>query len=340
MNAIAIYWGDQVIYWSSVIITLGILCCLTMTLALYRPRSDSGAGVWAMFPLAFLFSVVFSRLLHWYFNSESYGSFARAFTDFSVGSFCIPGVILGVWLAAWLVHLMRLSPSTGLLLDCTAPGMCLLIALIRLSSLFNDSCRSRIIIDIKFLQHFPLAVSSTDAAGNETWRMATFFIAFVLMIIVMLMVLDFYVERGNSRMVPSCPRTGHVWRMFLVYYAAVEAVMDSTRYDSPLMHFHFISYLNQYSAFISLAQVFGGFCTLGVLIYYTVKCVKGKGFKWYIIPLWLLYIASLVGIGYLGEYQVQRTAEYLKCYAFMSASCVLMVLCCFFMYRACVRKRG
>ena len=74
-----------------------------------------------------------------------------------------------------------------------------------------------------------------------------------------------------------CARSGNVWRMFLLYYGAVEIVVDSLRNDSPLMHFHLISYLNQYSSFVSLAQVFAASTALYVLIYYSVHSVRANG---------------------------------------------------------------
>ena len=305
MSGIAAYINGAPIYWSAVTITLGLLGCLLLTLALYRGRSENSTAVWALFCLGFVLAVFFSRLLHWYFNSETYGSFAVA-----------------------------------LLLDCATPGMILLLAFIRLSALFNSTCRSRILITQKTFQHLPVAVSSTDASGNETWRLATFFISFILLMILFCFCLGFYFEKGRKKMKEPCARYGNVARLFLVYYGAIEIVMDSTRYDSPLMHFRFISYLNQYSAFISLAQVFAAATALGVLIYYSAKAIKGGFFRFYHPLLWILFLASLVGIGYLGEYTVQRTANYIQCYAFMSVSCLLMALSVFWAYLSCRKRRS
>ena len=86
MNATAIYWMGAEIRWSAVIITAGILACLCMTMALYRGLGHGGAAVWMLLPLGFILGLFLGRLLHWYFNTELYGSFARAFTDFSRGS--------------------------------------------------------------------------------------------------------------------------------------------------------------------------------------------------------------------------------------------------------------
>ncbi len=339
MNQIAFYIGERCIHWSAVIITLGLLCCLSFTIALYRQRSENLRAIAVYFPLATVLSLLLARLIHWYFNTEIYGSLGAALTDFDLGSFSIPGVILGVWLAAWLVYRLELVPNSGMLLDCTAPGLALLIALVRLSALFNNTCRSRIEIRTPILRTLPFAVVNVDAAGNKIWHLATFFIGFLAMLGLTLFLLHFYIRRGKRKMRFPCERSGNVWRMFLLYYAAVECVIDSLRNDSPLMHFHLISVLNQYSSFVSLAQVFGAATALYVLVYYSVKSIKANGFSFWHAAAWVGFVVSLVGIGFLGEYKVQRTAQYFKCYSIMIVSCIAMVTVVRLMYRSCVAKK-
>ena len=48
---------------------------------------------------------------------------------------------------------------------------------------------------------------------------------------------------------------------------------------------------------------------------------------------------SLVGIGFFGEYKVQRTGQYFKCYSIMIVSCLLMVLIIRRVYLSCTAKR-
>ena len=133
MNSIAIYTGDITIYWSGIIIALGIAMCLALTLALYPLSGRNNAAVWVMFPFALFFSVVFARVMYWYCHLEQYNSIQEALLDYSTGSFCIPGVILGTWLGALVVRMVNLTDNTGRLLDAVAPGMALCIAFIRLS---------------------------------------------------------------------------------------------------------------------------------------------------------------------------------------------------------------
>ncbi len=339
MNPIALYLGERSVHWSAIIITMGALCCLSFTIALYRQRSESLRAVLVLFPLGTVLGLFLARLMHWYFNTEIYGSFGAAFSNFDLGSFSIPGLILGIWLAAWLVFRLGLVPNTGMLLDCTAPGLALLIAFIRLSALFNNTCRSRIEIRATLFKTLPFAVSNRDAAGNTVWHLATFFIAFLVMLIVTLCVLGFYVRRGKRKMRPPCSRGGNVWRMFLLYYGAVEIVIDSLRNDSPLMHFHLISYLNQYSSFVSMAQVFAAATALYVLVYYSIKSIQARGFSFWHALSWVGFVLSLVGIGYFGEYKVQRTAQYFKCYSIQILSCLLMVLIIRLVYESCTARK-
>ena len=187
-NTVAIYFNDLVIYWSSVMIFCGALAFITMTLALWKPKNPRSAALGCFFPLAILFSFFLSRLIHWYFNMEQYaasfgaGTFSSiipAFTRFSIGSYCLPGVILGICLAAWIVCKLGFVTSSGRLLDFAAPGTCLLVAFIRLSALFNGSfIGKRPVTTIKFLQRLPFCVTVTDSAGNVSYRPAVFFLEF------------------------------------------------------------------------------------------------------------------------------------------------------------------
>lgn len=326
------------IYASALTITLGLVLCFALTLSLWRQRGGEVSAVLGLFVLSFVFSVLFSRTLHWYFNAESYDSLQAALTDYSNGSFMLPGMLLGIWLGAGLTKVLRLADDTGRLLDTAAPGVCLLIAFIRLSALFNTSCRSKIIITDPRFQFLPIASGITDAAGNTVYRFATFFVEFLLMLGLTLIVWLMFRARRRP-MKPPCSDTGNVARLALVFYSAIEVIMDSTRYDSPLMHFRLISYLNQYSAFISLAQVFAGFAVLWILIYYSRRSIRADGFKWYLPVCWVLFAASLFGVGKLGEYNVQRTAAYVRCYSIMAASLLVMVLSILVPYFSCRKRR-
>ena len=56
-NPIAVYSGSTVIYWSAIVITLGLLASLLMTLGLQRSDRNPGFLVFLLLPLTVIFSV-------------------------------------------------------------------------------------------------------------------------------------------------------------------------------------------------------------------------------------------------------------------------------------------
>ena len=103
MNTVAFYWGSMIIYWSSVVIALGTVCCIALTLALYTARGGKAGSVFALTPIAICFSLILSRFIHWYCHTEQYKSLVSAMTSFSSGNYCMPGVLIGVLLAVLLL---------------------------------------------------------------------------------------------------------------------------------------------------------------------------------------------------------------------------------------------
>ena len=338
MNEIAVFTGNITIYWSSVVICLGILSGLCMSLALYPMDHRHNTAVWVFFPFALVLSVVLSRLTHWYSHIEAYPSLTSALLDYSSGSYCIQGIILGVILAALLVRLLHLTPSAGELLDAVAPGLTLTLALIRLSSLFTTACRGRIVITDPAWQQLPWAVSWTDAAGNVEFRLATFFLEFLALLVVTVILCGFYFRHRQEELWEGYPNNGNVFRRFLLLVGIVEIIADSTRYDSALMHFFMLKRLNPYASFISIAQVFSAFCILLVFIHYMKISVRVNGFSWYHVLAILAFIGSLVGIGFFGEYRVQRTGLYALCYTWQGSSLLVLALTVILIYATCVAR--
>lgn len=160
MNPIAIYSGSTVLYWSSVIIVFGLLASLVLSLSLQRVNGGSSAAMLLFFPLAIILSVPICRVIHWYCHFEQYNGIWGALTDYSTGSYCLPGALLGAWLAALIVKKLGFERSTAHLLDAFAPGAALAVAFIRLSALFNSSCRSKIAVTTPALQHLPTLPAS------------------------------------------------------------------------------------------------------------------------------------------------------------------------------------
>ena len=338
MNEIAVFTGSLTIYWSAIIICLGIAAGLCLTLALYPMDHRHNTAVWVWFPITTVLSVLLSRLIHWYSHIEQYGSLLEAMTDYSTGGYCVQGIILGAVFAALLVKLIRLAPTAGELMDAAAPGLALCLALIRLSSLFNTNCRGRIVITNRLYQQLPYAISWTDAAGNVEYRLATFFLEFLALLVITVILCSFFFRHRSEALWDGWRNEGNVMWLFLVLLGLVEFIADSTRYDSALMHFFLIKRLNPYASFISITQIFTAVCFLVYFIRYMRISVKTNGWRWYHFLAILVFLACFVGAGYFGEYKVQRTALYVRCYLWQGGSLLLLCLTVILIYRTCVAK--
>lgn len=328
MNPIAIYTGELMLYWSAVIIAFGIAAAFAMSQALYTSYAGTGRALWVFLPLAVAFSVILCRLIHWYCHAEQYAGIIGALTDYSSGGYVLPGALLGCFIAAKIVGAMGYTDNVPRLLDAVAPGGALAVAFIRLSALFNSSCRGKIAVTTPALQHLPLA-SPVYSSGPDDYRFATFFVQFLIMLVVFMLLFGFYSKRRNVPMKGGMSRDGHVAMMFLLYYGTVEIIMDSTRYDSSFLHFN---------GFVSVVQIISALLVVFVLVYYSVISIKVNGLKFYHFLLWILALAALGGGGGC-EYLVQRHGDwYLRCYAGMG-SCLLVL--CFIgrrLYMSCCEK--
>ena len=310
MNPIAISTGSTVIYWSAIVIALGIAAGFALSYSLYISHGGRAAAMWLLLPLALLFSVPLCRAIHWYCHLEQYTSFIRAITDYSTGSYCLPGALLGTILVA--------------------PGGALIVVFIRLSALFNSSCRSKIAITTPLLQHLPIGSGITNSMGAVEYRFATFFVQAILMLCVTVLLLYFFFARRRLPMKEGCPRDGNVAWMFLTFHSAVELLMDSTRYDSSFMHFN---------AFVSIVQIASAVCILAALIHYSRLSHKVNGRCGYHVAMWIGYVLTLVGTG-ASEYLVQRFGNmYPICYTVMTITCTMMAVIVYLMYKTTCAER-
>ena len=328
MNPIAIYSGSIVIYWSSIVIALGILACVCMSLALCASNREPRSGMLLFVALTVMLSVPMCRAVHWYAHIEQYSGFLAAMTDYSNGSYVLSAALLAAFIAAVMVHTLGLCSSAAKLLDAFAPGAALAVPFIRLSSLFNNACRSKIIFQTPALQQLPMASGITTSTGTVEYRFATFFIHFLLMLIICYMLLVFF---GKRRNIPKRHgrAEGDTARMFLLFYSASEVVMDSTRYDSSFLHSN---------GFVSIVQIAAGVCIIGLLVYYSIHSIKANGMRFYHWLGWIGFLASVGGVG-ASEYLVQRHGNwYMFCYPAMSLCCIGMALVVYCLYKTCCVK--
>lgn len=324
MNPIAVYSGSTVLYWSAIVISVGLLAALFMSLSLQVSNGGRMVSMLLFFPLAVLFSVPLCRILHWYCHQEQYGGFFNAVTDYTAGSYVLPAAIPGVWLAAWIAAKLD-DGDTAKLLDAAAPGAALTVAFVRLSALFSSACRSKIPVATGLLQHLPLAAGITNSAGATEYRFATFFAHFLLMLLLCAGLLKFF-YRNRFLPLKAGRNEGNTINMFLLYYSASELVLDSTRYDSSFLPIN---------GFISIVQIIAAVCILVLLIHYSRLSIRANGRRFWHWLFWLIWVAALGGVGWT-EYLVQRHGDwYLGCYGSMGLCCVLLAAIVHRLYLSC-----
>ena len=330
MNQIAVCIGSLVIYWSSIVIFLAVGVCFSLAYGLYAANGGKKAAMWAMLPVSVVLGVVLSRLIHWYCHAEQYSGLISALTDYSSGDYCLPGAFIGVAVAVLLVKALGLTDSAGKMFDCIAPAATLGVAVLRLSALFNTSCRGKIQINDAFVQTLPLASPVATANGTVEYRLATFFIEFVVMLVLYLIVMRYFNKRRNWPMKGDVPVHGNVALLYLAFYGATQVILDSTRYDSSFL---------PANGFISLVMILGAAALVLVMVYYTVQSVKVNGFMVKHVVLWVLFLAAAGGAGFM-EYLVQRYGNmYLPVYSGMAALLLLMSILLVIMYRTvCLTK--
>ena len=327
MNPIAVYIGSTVLYWSAIIIAVGLLAALLMSLALQLSNGGRMVSMLLFFSLTLLFSIPLCRILHWYCHQEQYDGFMRAVTDYSTGSYVLSAALPAAWIAAWIAAKLD-DGDTAKLLDAAAPGTALAVAFIRLSSLFNNACRGKIAVTTGILQHLPLAASNTTSSGAVEFRFATFFVHFLLLLLLCACMLRFFCRRRNIPM-KAGRSEGNTVCIFLAYFCASEFLMDSTRYDSTFFPMN---------GFVSVVQIFSCVCILLLLIRYSRLSVKANGFRFWHALLWVLFLAALAGVG-MTEYLIQRHGDwYLSCYTGMTLCCLVLAFIVHRFYLSCCGK--
>ena len=310
MNRIAFIMGDRFIYWGSLIMGLGAVSAALMFLALrLRERKQEGLATSAAIPLSFIFSLVLSRLVHWYCRPEVYESLGTALTEFHRGGYALIGCFGGCLLAAGLIRLMHLTENLPRLLDHMALAGCLGISVGRLSSFFNVSDRGMVLPDTVGL---PWAVSMTNSvSGAAENRLAVFLLQAMFAAILFAGLLIFYL-RGRNR---KTLKDGDCCLIFLLIYSAGQILLDSPRYDN----LYFRS-----NGFVTIVQVFSLLALLAVAGIFTVRLARVRGARWAAMALLLL---PLLGCAGYMEYHVQRHADQAAlAYSVMGAALAISVI--------------
>lgn len=320
MGKIAFIIGESFIYWQSLILMLGAATAIFLFLALYIGKSGNAAGAAVMVPLALISSLLLARFFHWYCQTTAYESFSAAMRDWSTGGFALMGVFAGCLLTACLLRVVGLVRNLPEMTDCMVLAGAAGIAVGRLAFLYSPSDRGMILQGVTEL---PLAYPVINAVtGDIEYRLATFMLQAIVTGGIFLVLLIVWLAGQRSKKLPQ----GDVTLRFLVAYGAAQALFDSTRYDSLFL---------RSNGFVSAVQILSLLAIVTVIVIFSVRMVKAKGWKYGYIALWLAELASLGGAGYM-EYYVQRHGDQaLKAYSIMAACLIGTVL-----ITALIRRMG
>jgi len=326
MDTIAYIIGETFIYWNSIILVMAVCAAICMFLFLYLREKGNGIAAALFVPLAVIASIFASRAIHWYCRADAYESLNAALTTFTGGGYALMGVFAACGLTALVLRLLRIVKNLPFAFDCMTLAGGVGIAVGRLACLFNTQDRGPVIDSIRSL---PLVYPVTNAVtGVVEWRFATFMIQAIVTGLITLTLLVFYLagQRKTGKL-----RDGDTACLWLCAYGASQVVLDSTRYDSLFM---------RSNGFISIVQILGAVALAGTIIYFSVRLVKARGFKWWYIPLWLVYAGCVGGAGYM-EYWVQRHGDQAVFSYSVMTGCLLglIVITCLVRLLAVTRER-
>ena len=316
MNKIAFIIGETFLYWNTIILLLAVVTAICMFLFLYLRERRHGASAALLVPLSIIAATFCARFLHWYCCSNAYESLNAAMTTFTGGGYALMGVFAGCAIVACLLRLTRIVKNLPMTFDCMALSGGAGIAVGRLACLFTAADRGPL---VQTLQIFPLAYPVSSAVtGMVEWRFATFMVQSITTGVITAVLLVFYLmgQRGQHRRL----KDGDTACLFLSFYGASQVVLDSTRYDSLFL---------RSNGFVSIVQILGAAALILTMVYFSVRLVKARGFRWWYIALWTAYAGMAGGAGFM-EYWVQRHGNLaVFCYSIMSACLfgMLILLC-------------
>lgn len=310
MDKIAYLSGSTVLYWHSIVLTLGALVAICFFLAFYLGKTGNLAAGFAAVPVALVLSLLAARFFHWYCRADSYESFVVAMTDHTTGGYALMGVFLGCFLTAAILRLVQLHKNLPEMLDAMALAGCAGIAVGRLASLFQSSDRGNVVS----FENLPFAYPVTNAvSGAVEYRLATFMIQ-AMVALALFVILSAFYWKGNRK---GNLREGDTTLIFLLIYGASQVVLDSTRYDSLFF---------RSNGFVSVVQVLGAVGLAFSIVCFSRRMVKAKGFRFWQVLLWILIAAAMGGAGFMEYYVQRRGNEAVFAYSVMSGCLMVIIL--------------
>lgn len=287
MEKIAFIIGEDFLYWSPLILALGVLAAVAMFLGLQMLHTGKLTAAFLTVPLALLLGAALGRLVYWYCLPDSYGSLKAALTDFSADGYALLGVFAGCALAAGFMGLIRVTRGLPAMLDCMAVAGCLGMAVGRLNHFFNPFDRGMVLNTLRTL---PLAYPiANEATGEAEYRLATFMVQALVAAALFVILLVHFLTTGRKRGGETC-------LLFCLCHGASQIVMDSTRYDSLFL---------RSNGFVSMVQIAGAVLMVLAVVLFSVRMVRVRGFKWWFVLFWVAIVGLLTAAGIM-EYYVQR----------------------------------
>ena len=294
MERIAYIIGETFLYWNTIVLVLAVITAICFFLFFYLMRRGNGLSAALLVPLALVASILLSRLIHWYCCANAYESMTASLTVYTGGGYALMGVFAGCALAALVVRLLQATRNLPNVFDCMALGGAAGITVGRLACLFTAADRGMVIESIKSL---PLVYPVSNAVtGVVEWRLATFMLQAIATGVIFLIMAAFYLWPRKRR---KALKDGDTAMLFLVLYSSVQVVLDSTRYDSLFM---------RSNGFISIVQILCAVAVVLVMVAFSVRMVKARGFRWWYVPVWIVYAGLAGGAGFM-EYWVQRHGD-------------------------------
>jgi len=309
VTRIAYIYDGGFLTWPAVILTLAAAGTVFLFLGLYLRTPGNALAGFVVVPLAVSASLLAARLVHWYCFSGNYESLTAAVTNLRFGGFTLVGVFAGCLAAAVVTRLLRLHKNLPRMLDCMCLAGAAGIAAGRLASFFDSSDRGQILASVRSMPWVYPVVNTVS--GAMEYRLATFLLQAMVAGVIFVVLTVFLLTGKKNR------RDGDAALLFALLYSASQVVLDSTRYDS----LYFRS-----NGFVSIVQVLSALALVGVIVVFSLRLVRSRGFrKWYLL-LWLA-IAALIGAAGYMEYHVQRHGnKALFAYSVMSGCLLLVVL--------------
>lgn len=328
MYKLAFLYGDTLIYWHAVILSLAVLTGFLFFLASFVRRTGDFPGAAVACPMALVLSLVLARLAHWYFQPDRYESLLDAMTDFYRTGYALMGAFAGCFLTAFLLRRLRAIRSMPAMLDCMSIGGCAAIALGRLACFFTPDDRGQILEKLTGLPFAYPVINATSGVAEP--RLAVFlFQSAAAGILLCILLAAFFRSFRKPR------RDGYITLIFLLLYCTSQIVLDSMRYDG----LHLRS-----NGFISSIQVV---CACGLVLalaLISISLIRRVGFRGWIPLMWVLCLGCIGCAAYM-EYYVQRHGDQaVLAYSVMSLCMALTAAAGLWMnhqtYRRTVRKEA